>query len=90
MGVAGDSTKQLYNYTLPPSRKTPRIFEQRKLIKRCAGYVKLAQTAANIAKWEWRDILIALFQGSTYDAQDSGAVPGLPYYISPFTRFYSG
>jgi hypothetical protein len=83
MGEDGNSTKQLYNYTLPRSPTMSSTLEKRlsKLVKRVDGYVKLAQTAADLAAWDEREILIDLFRGSTYDAEASGPVPDLPDYL---------
>lgn len=87
MGEDGDSTKQLYWYTLPTGCPAP---EKRisTLVKRLAGYVKLAQIAADMAGWDERGILIELFRGSTYDA--SGPVPDLPDYIFALDEIFDG
>jgi hypothetical protein len=83
MGREYDSTKQLYNYVLPRSPTRSKAYENRlsKLVKKCEGYVKIAQIAADMATWDKRHILIDLFRGSTYDSEVSGAVPDLPDYL---------
>jgi hypothetical protein len=65
VGGLGDSTKQLYNYTLPPEGET----EQRisKLIQHTHKYRLIAEKAAELARWNSKETLIELFQGSSYD-----------------------
>jgi hypothetical protein len=63
IGGSGDSTKQLYNYTLPPDGET----EKRKLTQLTHKYRLIAEKAAEIADWNRKETLIGLFHGSSYD-----------------------
>jgi hypothetical protein len=85
MGADKDSTKQLFNYTLPRVDTITSVsLEKRvdRLVKRPKNYTRLAQKVSEMMGWEWRDIQIALFRGSSYDCDDpSVPVPELPNYI---------
>lgn len=80
MGEKGNSTKQLFNYTLPPNALEKRID---RLVKRTDKYRVLAEMAAKKATWDEKEVLIELFKGSSYDASEHGSepVPNLPDYL---------
>jgi hypothetical protein len=90
-----ESTKQLFNYTLPsfdPSSAPD--FEKRisKLVRRTSNYRKLAERAADIAGWNKKGALIDLFKGSSYDVSEQwmGPVPNLPDYLFEVARIVDG
>jgi hypothetical protein len=63
-----DSTKVLYNYTLPPDLEfegaTDRV---RKLTKKASKYLDLAKAAATEMKVDREQIILQLFQNTTYE-----------------------
>ena len=83
MGVEGNSTKELYYYTLRPFDTMSAAQEKRidRLVKSTAKYRLLAELAAKKASWDKQDVLIELFQGSSYDANEHGPIPVLPDYL---------
>ena len=85
MGAPGNSTKQLFNYTLPLDPAPSQTLEKRisKLVRRTDKYRRLAEKAAEIAGWDKRGALIELFRGSSYDVGEgySGPVGDLPDYV---------
>ena len=83
MGEEGNSTKQLHYYTLPPSDAASDAPKKRidRLVKRTAKYRSLAELAAKKAGWDKQDVLIELFQGSSYVASEHGSIPKLPDYL---------
>ena len=83
MGVKGNSTKELFYYTLPPFDAASDALKKRidRLVKRTAKYRLLAELAAKKAGWDKQDVLIELFQGSSYDASEHGPIPELPDYL---------
>jgi hypothetical protein len=85
MGEKGNSTKQLHYYTLPPFDAASDALKKRidRLVKRTAKYRLLAEQAAKKAGWDKQDVLIELFQGSSFDASERGSepVPNLPDYL---------
>ena len=60
MGEKGNSTKQLFNYTLPPNALEKRID---RLVKRTDKYRVLAEMAAKKATWDEKEVFIELFEG---------------------------
>jgi hypothetical protein len=82
-----DSTKLLYNYTLPEGTTAS---DQRiaKLVKRTENYKKLAQIAANIAGWTEENILTSLFDGSSYDSGEASGPVDLPDYLFDLNDTY--
>ncbi|AWM23755.1 hypothetical protein [Sinorhizobium fredii] len=73
IGSEEDSTKRLEYYTIDPDKPTSSKRVE-KLARRIRNYKKLARKAAELANWEWHDILIDLFQGSSFfpDSEDPG------------------
>src|SRR5260370_1273864 len=65
IGGSGDSTKQLYTYTLPPEGETEERIS--KLTQHTHKYRLIAEKAAEIAGWDSKEALIELFHGSSYD-----------------------
>src|SRR5579862_6767087 len=93
MGEPGNSTKQLFNYTLPSlDLASAPAFEKRipRLVRRTINYRRLAETAAEIAGWDKKGILIDLFKGSSYDVDEywPGSVPNLPDYLFEMSKIF--
>jgi hypothetical protein len=83
MGEKGNSTKQLFYYTLRPFDTVSAALEKRidRLVKRTDKYRRLAEVAAKKAEWDTQGVLIELFKGSSYDASEQGPIPQLPEYL---------
>jgi hypothetical protein len=83
MGEKGNSTKQLFYYTLPPFDTVSAALEKRidRLVKRTDKYRRLAEVAAKRAEWDRQIVLIELFKGSSYDASGQGPIAQLPEYL---------
>jgi hypothetical protein len=83
MGEKGNSTKQVHYYTLPAFDAASDTLKKRidRLVKRTAKYRLLAELAAKKAGWDKQDVLIELFQGSSYDASEHGPIPEVPDYL---------
>jgi hypothetical protein len=84
---------QLFNYTLPSlDPASAPAFEKRisRLVRRTLKYRKLAETAAEIAGWDKKGILLELFKGSSYDVGEhwSGSVPNLPDYLFEISQIF--
>lgn len=73
IGNEEDSTKRLEYYTIDPD-KPPSQKRADKLVARLRNYKTLARKAAELGRWEWRDVLVDLCRGASFfpDAEDPG------------------
>lgn len=76
IGGEGDSTKRLEYLTIDPDTP-PSPRRVAKLTRRLRNYKKLARKAAELARWQWPDVLADLCRGTSFfpDSEDPNLYP---------------
>ncbi len=81
--AAGDSTKHLARYALPPGLpEAEELKRTGQLVQKIRIYVAIAKKAAELAKRDPDDALLQLLQGSSYLAEELAAASDDPTWLA--------